>query len=67
MEGDQIQRRIMALVAKVDKGNLAYADSEIESLRELINDELDQSTLDQQIVLLGKYLKILDQIEVRIK
>lgn len=66
MQMDQIQSKIMGIMAIIAKGDNHQAIIKIQVLREIIYQELDSSVHDTQIVLLGKYLKILDQLEAKV-
>lgn len=63
MEKDTIENQIIQLIALIASKRLIEAKEKIEAILEQINDKLDFATTDEELVRLGKYHKIVEQLQ----
>lgn len=66
MNEEQLQRQIMAIMAQIAKGESQQALMKIETLKEIIYQILDTTTQDKELVVYGKYLKIIEELQSKL-
>lgn len=62
---DDLQKQIMDLMVLLASNKIEESKSTSEQLRIDLNEALDHATTDQEVVRLGKFIAILDQLEVK--
>ncbi|TDS56571.1 hypothetical protein [Myroides indicus] len=66
MRKSKVENEIMQLISLIASKQIDVANEKIESVQLMIEDELDFATADDELVLLAKYQKIVEQLKQKI-
>ncbi len=66
MKEQQLQGHIMGIMTLIAKDQKQEALVRIQTLKEIIFQELDTTVIDSELVLYGKYLKIIEQLQSKL-
>lgn len=66
MRKSKVENEIKQLTSLIASKQIDVANEKIESVQLMIEDELDFATADDELVLLAKYQKIVEQLKQKI-
>jgi hypothetical protein len=66
MRKSKVENEIMQLISLIASKQIDVANEKIESVQLMIEEELDFATADDELVLLAKYQKIVEQLKQKI-
>lgn len=67
MSLSKVKEEIMALMALVEQKKMDVAQVKVDAIVEMIHTGLDFAESDEDLVLWGKFLKIVEALQVKIK
>ncbi len=66
MRKSKVENEIMQLISLIASKQIDVANEKIESVQLMIEEELDFAAADDELVLLAKYQKIVEQLKQKI-
>ena len=66
MKIEEVQQQIMQLMVLIAQNKKSEASKAIENIEEAINEGLDFAQTDEEVVHWGKFLKIIEQLKLKI-
>ncbi|WP_025125217.1 hypothetical protein [Myroides odoratimimus] len=66
MKIEEVQQQIMQLMVLIAQNKKEEASVAVEKIEESINDGLDYAQTDDEVVRWGKFLKIIEELKLKI-
>ncbi|WP_121964289.1 hypothetical protein [Myroides sp. N17-2] len=66
MKIEEVQQQIMQLMVLIAQNKKSEASKAIENIEEAINEGLDFAQTDEEVVHWGKFLKIIEELKLKI-
>lgn len=66
MKIEEVQQQIMQLMVLIAQNKKSEASQAIENIEEVINEGLDFAQTDDEVVHWGKFLKIIEELKLKV-
>ncbi|MGL4582536.1 MAG: hypothetical protein ACRCVU_06090 [Flavobacterium sp.] len=66
MKIEEVQQQIMQLMVLIAQNKKSEASKAIENIEEAINEGLDFAQTDEEVVHWGKFLKIIEELKLKV-